>query len=135
MFIIEAHNGSRTWISGILQDEEAAKDYFNSIPEDLKKFQSIISVSTLSYPFYIVEGRKSFRYLNRADVEGLFDRISKLDDEDHVYFNLYFIIQDYRHSEPGLDNMGILNHMHIDNRFLMNYQRYGMDLLVRNRMA
>ncbi|WP_079913011.1 hypothetical protein [Paenibacillus sp. 32352] len=135
MFIIEAHNGSRTWISGILRDEEAAKDYFNSIPEDLRKFQSIISVSKLSYPFYIVEERKSFRYVNRADVEGLFDRISKLDDEDHVYFNLYFITQDYRHSEPGVDYMGILNHIHIDNRFLKNYQRYGIDLLVRNRMA
>jgi hypothetical protein len=135
MFIIEAHNGKRAWISGILQDEAAAKDYFNAIPEDLRKFQSINSVSTLSYPFYIVEERKTFRYLNQADVEGLFDNISKLDDENHVYFNLYFITQDFRHSEPGIDYMGTLNHMHIDNRFLKLYQRYGKDLLVRNGMA
>ncbi|WP_409344808.1 hypothetical protein [Paenibacillus sp. MBLB4367] len=135
MFIIEAYNGKRTWISGILLDEGAAKEYFNLIPEDLRNFQTTISISTLSYPFYIIEERKTFRYLNRADVEGLFDSISRLDDDDHVYFNLYFITQDYRHSDPGVDYMGILNHMHIDNRFLKLYQRYGKDLLERNRMA
>ncbi|MFB6364331.1 hypothetical protein ACFCP7_09735 [Paenibacillus elgii] len=135
MYIIEAHNNIMAWISGIFQDEEAAMQYSDSIPDELKDYQRIISISTLNYPFYIVEEGKTFRYLNHVDVEGLLDNINKLDDEDYVYFNLYFITEDYRPRKPGTDYMGILNHLHINNGFLEHYQAYGNDLLVRNRMV
>jgi hypothetical protein len=135
MFIIEARKDKRTWISGILQDEDEAKEYFNLIPDNQRGYQSIVSVCLIEYPFYIVEETTTFTYLNLSDVVDLLNNISKMDDDDHVYFNLYFIIQDYRHSKPGVDYMGSLSHIHIDNQFLELYQQYGQNLLVRNGMA
>ena len=69
------------------------------------------------------------------DIEKILDGIKLIEDEAHIYVNLYFINKDFRPLKTGTDNMGLMNHLHINNEFLKFYKEYGRDLLIRNRMA
>lgn len=135
MFIIEAHNDNDRWISGVFEDEEKAKEYIKLIPEILFRYQQFKTVSKVKYPFYIIEVGKEFRYVSSEEIEGEIQNIVAKDDVDYVYFNLYFIRGDYQPKKPGTDYMGILNHIHVDNRFLDFYKHHGMDALTRYKMA
>lgn len=135
MFIIEANKDRNSWISGIFKDEELTKKYMGLIPEELLRYQRIKTLETVKYPFYIIEEENEFKYINNEEVEEIIKSIVVKENEDHVYFNLYFITKDYQPKKPGTDNMGMINHLHIDNRFLEFYEEYGKDILTRNKMA
>ncbi|SEU33026.1 hypothetical protein [Paenibacillus sp. NFR01] len=135
MFIIEANNDRNSWISGIFKDEELTKKYIEIIPEELLRNQRIKTLETIEYPFYIIEIGDKFYYINNEEIEEKIKSIVVEEDKEHVYFNLYFIPKDYQPKDPGTDNMGMINHVHIDNRFLEYYKEYGKDILTRNRMA
>ncbi|MGN7764872.1 hypothetical protein [Paenibacillus sp. 22594] len=74
---------------------------------------------------FVIEAGKG----RRSWISGIFE------DDDRVYFNLYYITQDFEPKIPGSDYMGANKHLHIDNSFLNSYATYGKDLLVRNHMA
>ncbi|MCL6603646.1 MAG: hypothetical protein K6T94_12280 [Paenibacillus sp.] len=136
IYIIEVSHGQKKWISGIFEEQQAALKYYDAIPGDLKEYQSVTLTTSLSYPFYIVEEGPHFTYLDYyKDLEELLNHINIIEDQDHVYFNLYYIAKDYIPKKPGTDYMGILNHLHIDNHFLEHYKVQGRDLFTRNRMA
>ncbi|KGE16802.1 hypothetical protein [Paenibacillus wynnii] len=136
IYIIEVSNGQNKWISGIFEEQQATLKYYDSIPGDLNEYQSVTSITSLNYPFYIVEEGTHFTYLDYyKDLEELLEHINIIEDQDHVYINLYYITNDYISKKPGTDNMGILNHLHIDNHFLEHYKVQGRDLFTRNRIA
>lgn len=136
LYIVESNDNGRVWVSGIFEDESIALKYLNSITaENMRGRHRIEQADALSFPFYIIEEKRSFTYLNQSETLKRLDDIVQVEDDDHVYFNLYYITQCYQPPEPGIDYMGSLNHVHIDNRLLEWYQQDGLDFLIRNRMA
>ena len=133
MYIIEASGEHWSWISGIFKDENRAKEYFKTIPAELKEIQTIIETS-LDFPFYIIESNRTFNYLDKNGMKREFERIYRVDDQNYVYFNIYVIDSEYFPKKPGTDYMGILNHDHIDNSFLEWYDKEGEEFLKRRRI-
>ncbi|WP_127531003.1 hypothetical protein [Paenibacillus kobensis] len=133
MYIIEAQNDKRAWISGIFDNECMARTYLESIPSELKENQKLIQVQ-LSYPFHIVERDRHFKYVGKDEMIRELDQIDLVNDSDKVYFNIYTITSDYQPNLPGTDYMGILNHDHITNDFMTWYSNEGEEFLKKRRI-
>lgn len=128
MFVIEAGKGRRSWISGIFEDEEQANEFIRKLPSEMKLIKRKVPLQGIQYPFYIIEEGLEFIYLNHLQIGEILDGITKVEDDDRVYFNLYYITQDFEPKIPGSDYMGAIKHLHIDNSFLNSYATYGKDL-------
>ncbi|MBW5444454.1 hypothetical protein GE107_00050 [Cohnella sp. CFH 77786] len=133
MYIIEASDERSSWVSGIFKDEQKATDYFNSIPNELRVIQTIVE-TPLEFPFYIIESNRTFSYMDKDGMIKAMKGIVRVEDQDHVYFNIYSIESDYFSMKSGTDYMGTLNHDHIDNSFLDWFEKEGEDFLKRRRI-
>jgi hypothetical protein len=120
MYVIEIQNNQRRWISAIFQDEEAAKQYYESLSEGIKTISQIYAIPYSNYPIYLIED-KHFSFVSQQELRTRLQSISRVENNDWVYFNIYTITKDYA-SEAGRDRMGILEHSHVDNDYLTRHK-------------
>src|SRR5262245_46152895 len=112
MYVIEATNPKKWhWISGVFERRAEADEYFLAIPEAKRKFQRIIDVP-MTFPFFVIE-KRGFEYGDAGFVRQRLRELQPADDEDHVHFNVFAILREFRPSVPGADSMGELLHWHI----------------------
>src|SRR5262245_52833636 len=132
MFVVQAVDGFGRWISGVFDCKAATDAYLALIPAEARAKQSVIELPGLSYPFYICEDEKGFRFLTEAEATAALKQYAGQqwrDDEDWCYANLYRIAEDWRPKRPGSDYMGILPHHHVTNFTLESVARDGVESL------
>ena len=84
----------------------------------------------LNFPFFIIEEGNNFEFTDSIDsIINKLNNTKQIVDEDKVYFNLYIIDSEYKISRPEIDHMGSLNHYHVDNIFISDYKRRGLETL------
>ncbi|WP_258276520.1 hypothetical protein [Paenibacillus sp. SC116] len=133
MYIIEANDSRRKWISGVFRNLNKFEKYLSLIPDELKSYQHTKQITIAEYPFYIIENKEGFTYLNKYEFIQMLNNASRNSGNDNVvYFNFYFIEADYQTSKPGSDYMGIIKHEHVTNDFLTFYKKQGIEFLIRN---
>lgn len=133
MYVIEARDQKRHWISGIFESKGDLKEYISQIPEYLIDIQHIVELPFTNYPFYIIE-KLGYKYLKKDEFLKYLDQFIYDDtDEESVFFNFYFINSDYKPDRPGTDYMGILRHDHVTSRFFKFYKKDREKFLRRNR--
>ncbi len=119
MLIIESIGKRRNFIAGISDTKTKAEDFWSLI-QDKENFR-LSEIKEIEFPIYIVESLNQFEYLNSVD--RILQKIKSIevlnpDDGEAVYFNLYKVDQEFLPENPGIDRMGILPHIHIDNEHL-----------------
>lgn len=119
MFVIEARKGRARWISGLFRSADRARSFHASIPEDEREHHRLYELDSSDYPVYMIDD-EDFRFVTADQVERALDEIERVDDEDHVYFNVYRFVADHESDPPGADEMGMLSHHHIINWVLDN---------------
>jgi hypothetical protein len=134
MFAVQATSGSRRWISGVFSSKAATEAYLALIPDGARSKQSVIELHGLSYPLYICEDEREFRFLSEAEVAAELKQYAgdlRREDEGWCYTNVYRISGDWRPKRPGTDYMGALPHHHVTNSTLDCVERYGFNSLWR----
>ncbi|MBV6625319.1 MAG: hypothetical protein KI793_20725 [Rivularia sp. (in: Bacteria)] len=124
MNYIEAIKEDRKWISGIFLSKQDTREYFQLIPECMKKYQIIKSVNFKEYPVYLVEAEE-FCFVDLKGVCETINKIEMIPDFEYIYANIYEISKDFVPKKPGTDYMGILKHVHVDNEYLQRYRKSG----------
>jgi hypothetical protein len=125
MFVIEANKQDlRRWISGIFRERADAEEYFARIPENLQCWQQLCEVPFADYPLYIIEAG-GFRFVAFDELEATLRGIDKGDGSVEAYLIAYKIEEDFAPRRPGADVMGLLEHVHVDDRFLRYYRAEG----------
>lgn len=123
MYIIEIETAPQSWVAAVYKNKEDGEAYLESFPEKLR-WQATIKKIDIDFPLFIIETienkQNQFEYL---DHEGLVNRIrnqkkSTTEDDDHVYFNFYELNEDYFQEDVEKDQMGALQHTHVDNSYL-----------------
>ena len=128
MYLIEAESHSRRFVSGVFLRESDALNFHASIADEHRAKHTIIPVEAI-YPLYLVEYWSGGS--NRILTAALPDVISKIENihrqsDDGVYFNVYRVDGDFRPNKPGYNEMGALPHCHVDNEYLVRFQRAGV---------
>lgn len=135
MYVLEADNNRRKWISGIFNNLQELEEYIEQIPEELKELQ-IKKTFLISYPFYIIEKQEAeFVYLSKYEFIEYLNQFEIRSEEDVVHFNFFYIQSDFQPIKPGTDYMGILTHGHVTNDFLVFFKKEGEEFLKRNRFS
>jgi hypothetical protein len=132
MFVVQAEVGSRRWISGVFSSKAATDAYLELISAGPRANQSVIELPGLSYPLYICEDERGFRFLTEAEIVAELKQYTgkqRRDDEGWCYTNLYRIADDWRPQRPGTDSMGSLPHHHVTNDTLDCAEQYGFESL------
>lgn len=118
MEIIKTINKKQNYITGIFEDIDSSMNYYNLIPDDIRSSFEIINI-TLQFPFYIIEEKNQFYFID--DIKKVlikFKNIIPKYEHHTVYFNIYKVYEELNPNEVGKDIMGLLEHYHIDNSFL-----------------
>jgi hypothetical protein len=134
MFVVQVVDGSRRWISGVFTSKAATDAYLALIPGEARAKQSVIDLPELSYPLYICEDEKGFRFLTEAEVATELKKYAgelRRDDEGWCYTNLYRVADDWQPKRPGTDYMGALPHHHVTNFTLQCVEQHGFESLWR----
>ncbi len=123
MFVIEAdQHGRRRWISGIFRTRADAEALLGRVPETLSRWQQIVEVPFDDYPVYVVEA-DGFRFLSLDGLKAVLEgTTTEGDDSVESHLTIYKIERDFAPRKPGEDSMGLLPHIHVDDRFLRRYQ-------------
>ena len=132
MFVVQATDGFRRWISGAFHSRSAVDMYLSQIPKKQRSKQSIIDLAGLTYPLYICEDEKGFHFLTEVEVITALKHYTndlRHDDEDWCYTNLYRIVGNWQPKLPGTDYMGSLPHYHVTNSTLEKVEQYGFESL------
>ncbi|NLL66204.1 MAG: hypothetical protein GX236_00695 [Clostridiaceae bacterium] len=120
MYIIEAVKGDWKWISGVFMEEQKSHEFFEMIPDDLKPYQRLYEIPHKEYPVYIVE-KDGFSFVSKDELIRKLKLTEISDREESVYFNYYYITEDYWPEKPGRDHMGSLYHEHVTNDYLKEF--------------
>lgn len=131
MFIFESV-GNVKYICGIFEDKEDVKTYLGEVPSELRKNQRVHEVE-LQYPFYIIE-RDGFEFVNQEGLIARLDQMKVSHHDNEVYSNIYLIETDYRPKKAGIDDMGMIRHVHVTPDFVRWYTKEGIEYLRRTRM-
>lgn len=105
---------------GVFKEEQEAKNYMASLPPANEcRLQTF---PEFHYPLYLIE--KDFKKaaaipISREDLAREMAKVSRVDDEDHVYFNYYRFVEDYRGIVPGERYWTMTDHHHVDNDMIM----------------
>jgi hypothetical protein len=125
MFVIEASKQDLLrWISGIFRERADAESYVARIPENLRRWQRLYEISFSDYPLYLVEAG-GFRFVAFDALEATLRGIDEGDGTVEAYMIAYKIEKDFAPRRPGADVMGLLEHVHVDDRFLRYYRAEG----------
>ncbi|WP_128003646.1 hypothetical protein [Piscinibacter defluvii] len=113
MFVIESTNAKGwRWLSGVFEHQQAAERELNSIAPEVRHFHRIVQTPTATFPLFIIEDR-GFAYV---DINRVFCTLASTQprgDDDHIHFNIYAVRREFKPSESGTDEMGLLLHWHI----------------------
>jgi len=134
MFAVQAADGLRRWISGVFSSRAAADAYLTLIPDGDRSKHVVIDLGGMTYPLYVCEDDKGFRFLKEDEAIAELRRCTgdaRRDDEDWCYTNLYRIGGDWQPKRPGTDYMGALPHHHVTNFTLQYVERDGFAALWR----
>lgn len=82
---------------------------------------------SLGFPFVVIEDDGGFRFLSTEDARRTLERAdaARVADEERCYFNLYLLTEEFAPDPPGVDEMGLLRHWHIENWHLDQHRRAG----------
>jgi len=135
MYVVQAVDGRRRWISGVFRSKVAADEYLCLIPDQARGKHFVLDLAGLSYPLYVCEdGVKGFRFLTEAEVVADLKQYAteqRQKSEDWCYTNLYRIEDDWCPRLPGTDYMGVLPHYHVNNWTLDRVEQEGFESLWR----
>ena len=116
----------RPYISGVFLEFDTYKNYLDRYPDLLKPNLKEIKLEG-NLPLLIIEDKSGFEYLTQKDIlSKRIENIKKVEDDDFVYFNLYIVKNEYISNDPARDEMGIINHFHIQNYDLDFYSQKGL---------
>lgn len=102
-----------------------ALEYLSEIPEAQRSKHACRQLDGLQYPLYIVEDSAGFHFMNEQAALDEIRGSERTANDDDCCLTLYRIDQDYRPRIAGDDEMGRLNHQHIDNELLGLVKRQG----------
>jgi len=135
MYVVQAVDGRRRWISGVFRSKVAADAYLSLISVSARGKHSVLDLAGLSYPLYVCEdGTEGFCFLTEAEVVADLKQYAterRQESEDWCYTNLYRMTDDWRPCQPGTDYMGALPHYHVDNWTLDRVEQDGFESLWR----
>ena len=117
---------TQRWISGLFESEQTAQQYLQEISTAERDRHSLVALEGLQYPVYLIEDAQGFRFMG---AEGALEAIQEqqpVDDEDDCCATLYRFKGDFRPNVAGADEMGKINHQHIDNDTLKRVHRDGV---------
>lgn len=124
MYAIVHHNSVNSWISGIFQERELAIAYLGTIPVDLQP--KLLEFSIDRYPIYLLEVERDFTYYRDTDITAFVSNLTLLDDDDWCYGNVYYIDRDWQSQRAGKNYMGIIPHIHLDNKHVLIIRETGI---------
>ena len=113
------------WVSGIFERERDARAYLQEMPAAVRSKHVLTQLSDLHYPVYVVEDSEGFRFMTCQAALDDIKRRAPTANEDDCCLTLFRIDRDYRTRVAGEDEMGRLNHQHIDNEMLERVHRQG----------
>jgi len=100
---------------GVFMEEATAKDYFAGLPAEYGcSIQSFPNFT--GYPIYLLEHDFKKAPAHPVSLEDLAKEmamIPKTKNDDHVYFNYYRFVEDYRGIVPGQRYFTITDHYHV----------------------
>ena len=132
MFVVQAVDGRRRWISGVFGSRAVAEEYLALIPQDHRPKHTVTDLGPLTYPLYVCEDDQGFRFLTEIEAIAELKRYARdlrQEDEDWCHVNLYRIPADWQPLQPGTDYMGALPHHHVNNFILECVERNGFESL------
>jgi len=130
MFVVQAVDGRKRWISGVFGSRAVADAYLALIPEVQRPRHTVTDLGALTFPLYVCEDDQGFRFLTETEAIAELKRYAedlRREDEDWCYTNLYRIAGDWQPYLPGTDYMGVLPHHHITNYTLECIKRGGFE--------
>ena len=105
------------YISGIFASDSEAEAHFARMPSEIRGMAFIETRPEASIPCCFIEDRGHFRCLSFDEAErDLRDLATKSNPDEGVYAILYIVRHPFRPSAPGRDEMGSMNHVHLDPR-------------------
>jgi len=129
MITIENTKRKNNFILGLFKSVENAEKTFNGISQN-KSFK-IFEFKSIIFPFYVFEEDAKFKYIQTKDEVLNYLKSIKIKDDidfDDCYCSLFIIKKEFASKKDLLDRMGVLEHIHIDNRVLKNLDNLFSDL-------
>jgi len=107
------------YIAALCDSEKMATEYANKIT-DPNITTEVGMINSDTYPVHFIEEAKGgFTFLsNEAQVQERIKKIKKIKNFDDCYFTHYTIVNEYFAHPVGTDQMGELDHIHIDNSYI-----------------
>ncbi len=124
MYAIVHNNSVTSWISGIFQDRDRAIAYLATISVDLQP--KLLEFPINHYPVYLLEVDRNFTYNCETDIIAFVSKLTLQDNEDWCYGNIYYINQDWQSRRAGKDYMGMIPHLHLDNKNIFRIRNSGI---------
>lgn len=122
--VVCSSKNALSFVSAISDTLTKAKNYMNKITNS-KISVSVIKIETNKYPLFIIEKTSSRRFEFTSDetvIDKVIKNIKKKRAGQDEYFTYYLIENEYFFKPPGEDQMGALDHVHVDNAFLKYYK-------------
>lgn len=122
MISIEKTSG-RKYIAGIFKTNKKAFEHFSVISN--KEEFNFVEYADFSFPFYVIEKDNIFVYFNNKEtvIEWLKNITVVPHDEEFEYGTLYIFDKEYLTDDLNKDNMGVLDHIHIDNSNINDFNK------------
>jgi hypothetical protein len=112
MYVIVSTRGSRRWLSGVFRDAREAEACCSSLSNDERVLHTLHPIRPKQFPFFVLEARSGFTFLDPAEAEQAIAHLSAPDPGAEQI--LFAILSEYVPDVAGRDEMGHLPHVHLD---------------------
>jgi hypothetical protein len=123
MHVIVSTQDSRRWISGILLEARDAEALRASLPQDGRVQHGVQEVRPTQFPFFILETRSGFGFLDPLETAQFIAEMP--DPKPEAEQILFAILSEYRPEVAGRDEMGRIQHVHLDSDHIAALRRSG----------
>jgi hypothetical protein len=124
MHVIVSTHAAQRWISGIFLNPVDAEACLASLRTNSSQHHSMESIGPSCFPFFIFQDRSGFRFLDLAEATELIASMS--DPAPDAEPMLFAIVAEYRPDVAGRDEMGRLQHAHLDRECLEQLRTSGI---------
>ncbi len=127
MYIVQIKQPTDRWIVSICQIKEDATDYVAKLPAETQAVAFIHEIPVEYFPFIIIQNTELshdsdsyFEYCNFETVQTRIEtaRKHKVDSEEHIYLNYYYIAEPYGQMVTEENYMKYMRHTSVTNRVL-----------------
>ena len=127
MYVIKITQDAESWLVAISLQKDTAQEYLGTLSDEMQCLASCFEIEIKNFPFVVIENKETdyeqsdyFEFCTLEELQARIDllRLTMTEDCEHVYFNYYFIDEEYFQTVSEQNYMQYLGHTVVTNDFL-----------------